>query len=173
MKNKTLKIFAIIIPIVLIGVMVYLFTNYQNKKAKVEALQSIPTFSVKDINGATITNKDLQEGDKILVYFNSECHFCQAEMQELSAINNKHLDMQWIMFSSQSIAEIKNFATKYNLQNAENIKWCTDPKAEVYTKFAMTGIPYFLGYNKENKLVHRSTGAIKIEKVLKDFNEGK
>ena len=110
MKNKTLKILAIIIPVVLIGVMVYLFTNYQNKKAKVEALQSIPTFSVKDINGATITNKDLQEGNKLLVYFNPECHFCQAEMQELSAINKQHLDVQWIMFSSQSIEEIKNFA---------------------------------------------------------------
>jgi peroxiredoxin len=173
MKNKTLKILAIIIPVLLIGVMAYLFTNYQNKKAKVEALQIIPVFSVKDINGKTVTNSDLQEGNKLLVYFNPECHFCQAEMQELSSINNKHLDIQWIMFSSQSIAEIKNFATKYNLQNAENIKWCTDPKAEVYTKFAMTGIPYFLGYNKENKLVHRSTGAIKIEKVLKDFDESK
>ena len=171
MKNKTLKILAFIIPLVFIGVMVYLFTNYQRKKAKVEALQSIPVFSVKDINGKTVTNSDLQEGNKLLVYFNPECHFCQAEMQELSSINNKHLDIQWIMFSSQSIAEIKNFATKYNLQNAENIKWCTDPKAEVYTKFAMTGIPYFLGYNKENKLVHRSTGAIKVEKVLRDFQK--
>ena len=173
MKNKTLKILAIIIPLVLIGVMVYLFTNYQSKKTKVEALQSIPTFSVKDIHGNTISNQNLQEGDKILVYFNSECHFCQAEMQELSAINKQHLDVQWIMFSSQSIEEIKIFATKYNLQNAENIKWCTDPKAEVYTKFAMTGIPYFLGYNKKNRLIHRSTGAIKIEKVLKDFDESK
>lgn len=170
MKNKTLKIFAIIIPLVFIGIMIYLFTNYQSKKAKVEALKSIPVFSVKDINGNTISNIDLQKGNKLLVYFNTECHFCQAEMQELSAINEQHLDVQWIMFSSQSLAEIKNFATKYNLQNAKNIKWCTDPKAEVYTKFAMTGIPYFLGYNKENKLVHRSTGAIKIEKVLKDFN---
>ena len=171
MKNQTVQIPAIIIPLVLIGVMVYLFTNYQNKKAKVEALQIIPVFSVKDINGKTVTNSDLQEGNKLLVYFNPECHFCQAEMQELSSINNKHLDIQWIMFSSQIIAEIKNFATKYNLQNAENIKWCTDPKAEVYTKFAMTGIPYFLGYNKENKLVHRSTGAIKVEKVLRDFQK--
>ena len=141
MKNKTLKILAITIPILLIGVMVYLFANYQSKKTKVEALQSIPTFSAKDISGATINNKDLQNGNKLLVYFNPECHFCQAEMQELSAINNQHLDVQWIMFSSQSIAEIKNFATKYNLQNAENIKWCTDPKAEVYTQFAMTGNP--------------------------------
>lgn len=170
MKNKTLKILAITIPIILIGIMIYLFANYQKKKAKVEALQSIPTFSVKDIYGVTVTDKDLQKGNKLLVYFNPECHFCQAEMEELSKINALHEEIQWIMFSNQSIEEIKNFATKYNLQNADNIKWCTDPKAEVYTKFAMTGIPYFLGYNKENKLVHHSTGAIKIEKVLKDFD---
>ena len=173
MKNRTLKILAILIPILLIGVMVCLFANYQSKKAKVEALQSIPNFSVKEINGVIITNKDLQEGNKLLVYFNPECEFCQAEMQELSAVNDKHQEIQWIMFSSRSLEEIKDFAIKYHLQNAKNIKWCTDPKAEVYTKFAMTGIPYFLGYNKENKLVHRSTGAIKIEKVLKDFDESK
>ncbi len=58
MKNKTLKILAIIIPLVLIGVMVYLFTNYQNKKAKVEALQSIPTFSVKDIDFGFFVSDD-------------------------------------------------------------------------------------------------------------------
>ena len=172
-NKKMLKTIAIFLPVLLISVMVYLFSNYQQKKAKVEALQSIPAFTVKDINGATITNKDLQEGNKLLVYFNPECEFCQAEMQELSSVNDKHQDIQWIMFSSRSLEEINDFAIKYHLQNAKNIKWCTDPKAEVYTKFAMTGIPYFLGYNKENKLVHRSTGAIKIEKVLKDFDESK
>lgn len=170
MKNKTLKIVAVIVPVLLIGIMIYLFTNYQMKKAKVEALQNIPAFSVKDIHGKTFTEKDLSEGNKLLVYFNPECHFCQAEMQELSEINPQHQDVQWVMFSSASMEEIKTFAEKYHLENETNIKWCEDPKAEVYTKFAMTGIPYFLGYNKDNKLVHRSTGAIKIEKVLKDFN---
>lgn len=170
MKNKTLKILAIVIPIVLIGIMVYLFANFQKKKAKVEALQNIPAFSVKDINGKTITNNHLQEGNKLLVYFNTDCHYCQAEMLELSEINAQHQNIQWIMFSSQDMEEIKKFAALYHLDNAKNIKWCQDPMAEVYTKFAMTGIPYFLGYNKENKLVHRSTGAIKIEKVLADFS---
>ena len=43
--------------------------------------------------------------------------FCQAEMQELSTINNQHLDMQWIMFSSQSIKKLKS------LQQNTTTKW--------------------------------------------------
>lgn len=172
MKNKKLlKSFAVIIPLLFIGTLVYLYSNYQKKKIKVEALKNIPSFSVKDINGNIVTNNDLPVGNKVLVYFNPDCEYCQAEMDELSKINEKHLDVNWIMFTDKSLDEIKNFAQKYNLDNTKNIQWCNDPKSEVYLKFAMKSIPYFLGYNTENKLVHRSAGAIKIEKVLSDFDE--
>lgn len=173
MNNKKLKIFAIIIPILFIGVMIYLFTNFQNKKAKIEILQNIPAFSVKDINAKNVTQNNISKGNKLLVYFDTNCEFCHAEMEALSKINHLHKDVQWVLFSSQSIEEIKQFATKYSLQKSENIQWCSDPKAEVYSTFAMKGIPYFLGYNAENKLVHRSTGAINIEKVLASFDEKK
>ncbi len=172
MKNKkTLKIFAALIPVVLVGIMVYLFFNFQKKKDKVDALQSIPAFSVQDISGKTVTQNDLPKGNKILVYFNPDCEYCRAEMEELSRINEKYKDVQWIMFTDKPLNEIRKFAEQYHLDKAENIQWCNDPKSEVYLQFAMTGIPYFLGYNSENKLVHRSTGAIKIEKVLAVFDE--
>ena len=171
MKNKRLlRIFAVIIPVVLIGILVYLFLGFQKKKKNVEALKSISAFSVKDIIRNSVTQNDIPEGNKVLVYFNPECEYCQMEMEELSKINEKHKDVNWIMFTDKPLEEIKSFAQKYNLDKAENIRWCNDPKSEVYLKFAMTGIPYFLGYNSENKLVHRSTGATKIEKVLADFN---
>jgi len=172
MKNKKpLKIVAFLIPLFAIAILIYLFANFQKKKNKVDALKNIPAFSVKDINGNSVTNNTLPEANKILVYFNPDCEYCQAEMDELSKINENHQDINWIMFTDKPLIEIKKFAEKYRLDKAENIKWCNDPKSEVYMKFAMTGIPYFLGYNAENKLVHRSTGAIKIEKVLSDFNE--
>ena len=172
MKNKKpLKIVAVLIPILAIGILFYLFSNFQKKKSKVEALKNIPAFSVKDINGNSVTNNTLPEGNKILVYFNPDCEYCQAEIDELSKINENHKDINWIMFTDKPLIEIKKFAEKYRLEKTKNIHWCNDPKSEVYMKFAMTGIPYFLGYNAENKLVHRSTGAIKIEKVLSDFNE--
>lgn len=169
--KKPLKIVAVLILILAIGILFYLFSNFQKKKSKVEALKNIPAFSVKDINGNSVTNNALPQGNKILVYFNPDCEYCQAEMGELSKINEKHQNINWIMFTDKPLIEIKKFAEKYKLDKAENIKWCNDPKSEVYLKFAMTGIPYFLGYNTENKLVHRSTGAIKIEKVLSDFDE--
>lgn len=172
MKNKKpLKIVAFLIPLFAIAILIYLFANFQKKKNKVDALKNIPAFSIKDINGNSVTNNTLPEANKILVYFNPDCEYCQAEMDELSKINENHQDINWIMFTDKPLIEIKKFAEKYRLDKAENIKWCNDPKSEVYMKFAMTGIPYFLVYNAENKLVHRSTGAIKIEKVLSDFNE--
>lgn len=172
MKNKrSLKIVAVLIPVLAIGILIYLFSNFQKKKSKVDALKDIPSFSVKDINGNSVANNTLPEGNKVLVYFNPDCEYCQAEIEELFKINEKHQDINWIMFTDKPLIEIRQFAQKYNLDKAKNIKWCNDPKSEVYLKFAMTGIPYFLGYNAENKLVHRSTGAIKIEKVLSDFNE--
>ncbi|WP_168186892.1 TlpA disulfide reductase family protein [Elizabethkingia sp. JS20170427COW] len=171
MKNKKLLgISAILIPVVLIGILIYLYAGLQKKKEKIEALNKIPTFSVQDINGATVTEKNIPEGNKVLVYFNSECGYCQMEMQELSQINEKHQDINWIMFTDKPLKEIQQFAEKYHLDKVKNVKWCNDPKSEVYLKFAMTGIPYFLGYNAENKLVHRSTGATKIEKILTDFD---
>lgn len=171
MKNKKLlKIFAIIIPVVLIGIMIYLFVSFQKKKEKVEALKNMPAFAVKDINGNSVTQRDIPEGNKVLVYFNPECHYCQMEMEELSQINNQHKEVNWIMFTDKPLGEIRKFAETYHLDKAENIRWCNDPKSEVYLKFAMTGIPYFLGYNSENKLVHRSAGATKIKKVLVDFD---
>jgi len=170
-KKKFLKIFAVLIPILAIGILIYLFSNFQKKKSKVEALKNIPTFSVNDINGNSLTNHNLPEGNKVLVYFNPDCEYCQAEMDELTKINKKHPDINWIMFTDKPLNEIKKFAEKYKLDKTKNITWCNDPKSEVYLKFAMTGIPYFLGYNSENKLVHRSTGAIKLEKILSNFNE--
>lgn len=170
-KNKFLKIFAVIIPVALIGMLFYLFFNFQKKKEKVEALKNIPVFSVQDINGNNITQNNLPDGNKILVYFNPDCEYCQAEMEELSRINDKHKDVNWILFTDKPLEEIKKFASNYKLDKEENIKWCNDPKSEVYLKFEMKGIPYFLGYNSENKLIHRSTGAIKIEKVLADFGK--
>lgn len=171
MKNTNKLKLLLVIPIIILGLIGYLFYNFQQKKDKVKALQNIPVFSVKDINGNTITNQNLPEGNKIFVYFSPDCEYCQAEMNALSKINNESPNMHWIMFSSSSTQNIKQFAKRYNLLDAKNIIWCEDPMAKVYSKFAMKGMPYFLGYNSENKLIHRSTGAIKIEKLLADFHE--
>lgn len=154
--------------------MVYFYSNFQKKKAKVEALKNIPAFTLKTIDNKTFSPEDLAENrNKILVYFSPECHFCQAETEELSEIYTKYPNIQWVFIASEPIDEIKKFAEKYHLDKQENIHWCHDELAKLYTKFEMNSVPYFLAYDKDNKLVFRNKGAIKLEKILEKFDEGK
>lgn len=174
MNKKYLKILAITIPILLIGVMIYFFINFQKKKNRVEALKDIPAFTLKTIEGQSFKMEDLSNNkNKILVYFSPECHFCKAEAEELSQIYTKYPKIQWVFIASEPIAEIKKFAENYKLDKQDNIHWCHDEMAKLYTKFEMNSVPYFLVYDKENKLVFRNKGAIKLEKILENFDEGK
>ncbi|OPC20573.1 hypothetical protein BAX95_09375 [Elizabethkingia meningoseptica] len=170
-KNRTLKILAVLIPVIFIGAMIYLFNRVQDKKERVDNLQQLPSFTVTSIEGATISAKDFSKGKKVLVYFSPECHICQTEAEELSNIYSKHPNVQWIFIGSDPIPEIKAFAERYQLYAKENIIWARDTDAKVYQVFGMSGVPYFLAYDENNKLAFRNSGAIKLENILKHFNE--
>ena len=172
-KNKTLKILAITIPVLLIGVMIYLFASFQKKKEKVDRLQQIPAFKVTDINEQTITQNDLSKGNKVLVYFSPICHFCQVEAEELSKIYSQYPDVKWLFIASEPLDEIRAFAKKYNLNDKKNILWVRDEQAKLYQIFGMNSVPYFLAYDVNNKLIFRNSGAIKIEKIIEHFYEKK
>ncbi|MDV3577705.1 hypothetical protein CMU79_07080 [Elizabethkingia anophelis] len=172
-KNKALKVLAITIPILLISLMIYLFNTFQKKKDKIDELQQIPSFTVTDINRKIITRNNLPKGNKILVYFSPTCHFCQAEVEELSKINSKYPNIQWLFIASEPLDEIRTFAKQYKLNDKGNVLWAKDDQAKAYQTFGMTNVPYFLAYDSNNKLVFRNAGAIKIEKIIEHFNEKK
>ncbi|MCT3856000.1 TlpA family protein disulfide reductase [Elizabethkingia anophelis] len=172
-KYNTLKILAITIPVLLIGIMIYLFTSFQKKKEKVDKLQKTPVFVVTEITKGIITQDSLVVGNKIFVYFSPTCHFCQAEAEELSKINSQYPNIQWLFIASESLDEIKTFAKQYNLNDKENVLWARDEQAKVYQAFGISSVPYFLAYDRNNDLILRNAGAIKIEKIIEHFNEKK
>ncbi|MCG7281153.1 TlpA family protein disulfide reductase [Chryseobacterium taklimakanense] len=167
MKKNTLRILAVGIPLILIGLMIYLFINLQNKKSKLEGLQHVPTFNLQTIDGKIFTNRDLEKDkNKILVYFSPGCHYCQAEVEELSKLYQNYPEIEWIWIASEPVNEIKKFAEQYKLQDIENIKWCHDNMATFYQQFALNSVPYFLIYDRQNNLVLRNKGAVKLEKIV-------
>lgn len=171
---KILKVFAITIPILLITLIVYLFLNFQEKKEKIDALKNLPTFYLKTINKSSFTQDDLiRDKTKIIVYFNPACHFCQVEAKELSKNIHKYQNIQWIWIASEPIENIKQFAQKYNLDKIPNVYWCYDEMATLYQKLGMNSVPYFLVYNKNNQLIKRNSGAIKLEKITHSIDERK
>ncbi|ASW73120.1 hypothetical protein IQ37_13770 [Chryseobacterium piperi] len=175
MKNrKLLKTAAIILPFLLIGVIVYLFVNFQKKKEKIDALKNVPTFHLQTIDGNSFTQYNLANDQvKIIVYFSPSCHFCQAEAEELSKNNHDYQNIQWIWIASEPLEDIKQFAQKYNMDKEPNIHWCHDEMARLYQKLGMNSVPYFLVYDKNNRLIKRNSGAIKLDKLLENFDERK
>ncbi|RNA60726.1 hypothetical protein D1631_01650 [Chryseobacterium nematophagum] len=173
-KNKSLKIFAALIPLFLIGIMVYLFFSFREKKEKIAALKNVPTFNLKTINGSSFTQQNLANDQiKVIVYFSPSCHFCQAEVEELSRSYEDYQNIQWIWVASEPLNEIKGFAEQHRLNNQNNIIWCHDEMAILYRKTGMNSVPYFLVYDKENHLIKRNSGAIKLEKLINTSNENK
>ncbi|MDQ0065167.1 TlpA family protein disulfide reductase [Chryseobacterium lathyri] len=173
-NNKLLKISAVIFPILLIGIMAYLFLNFQKKKEKIDALKNVPAFSLTTIDGNSFNQYNLASGQtKVIIYFNPGCHFCQAEADELSKNYHIYKNIQWIWVASEPLNEIKEFAEKYNLNNYNNIFWCHDEMATLYQKLAMNSVPYFLVYDKNNHLIRRNSGAIKLEKIITNPDERK
>ena len=104
-------------------------------------------------------------GNKIFVYFSPTCHFCQAEAEELSKINSQYPNIQWLFIASESLDEIKTFAKQYNLNDKENILWARDEQAKAYQAFGISSVPYFLAYDRNNDLILRNAGAIKLRKL--------
>ncbi|SIQ76865.1 peroxiredoxin family protein [Chryseobacterium sp. RU33C] len=173
-NNKLLKISAVVIPMVLVGIMVYLFLSFQKRKEKTEALKNVPVFSLTTINGSSFTQHNLANDKiKVIVYFSPGCHFCQAEAEELSKNYQDYQNIQWIWVASEPLNEIKGFAQQHNLSNQNNIIWCHDKMAALYRKLAMNSIPYFLVYNKNNHLIKRNSGVIKLEKLINAADENK
>ncbi|WP_300684928.1 thioredoxin fold domain-containing protein [Chryseobacterium sp.] len=173
-KKKFLKVLAAVIPVLAIGLVVYLFLNFQKRREKAEALKYIPSFHLSTIDGNTFTQENLAHGQtKIIIYFSPGCHFCHAEAKELS--KNKHTakDIQWIWVASEPLNEIKEFAVKYKLDQQTDIFWCHDEMAILYQKLAISSVPYFLIYDKKNHLIKRNPGAIKLDKLINSFDERK
>lgn len=174
MNKKILKTAAVLIPIVLIGVFIQLFLNFQYKKEKIEALKNIPAFNLQTISGTLLTSDNLDNNTlKIIIYFSTACHFCSAEAEELSKVHGNYGNVQWIWVASEPLEEIKDFAAKYALDHQHNIFWCHDDKATLYRKMAMSSVPYFLVYDKNNHLLKRNSGAIKLENLINTIDEKK
>lgn len=171
MKKSRLKVLAVIIPILIIGVIGFLFFTFQKKKESIKVLENIPEINLKTIDGNLLTPENLKNATKVIVYFSPDCHFCQAEAGELYENIKKYNDIQWVWVASEPANEIKKFAEKYHLDKNENIHWCYDENASFYRKYQMKSVPYFLVYDKNNKLIKRNSGAIKLEKLLDNSNE--
>ena len=74
-----------------------------------------------------------------------------------------------VFISYEPIEKIKQFATKFKLLNYDNINFLSDSKITFATTFDVKSMPCLVLYDKENNLIEKIKGQVKIETVLNKF----
>lgn len=168
MKNK-IKIVVVLLLICLVGYLGFSITKkIQYKNEVAERIKSIPNFSFFTLNDVNYSEKELALNvNKLFVYFNTECDFCQHEVQQISEHLLEFENTQIIFVSFEEIEIIREFATKQKLLNKKNVLFLQDKKLEFSEIFDAKSIPFMLLYDTENKLIQKFKGATKVEKILK------
>jgi len=156
----------------LTGFMGYKVVSIINKKMQLfENILHIPKFTYKDIKGMGFTNLNLKPTTPIIfVYFNSECDFCQHEALMIKHNIDKLTNSQIIFISSEPQEKIIAFAQNFGLINFSNIIFLIDDKHTFNLTFDVSSLPCIILYNKDQFLIEKIKGQIKIEYILKKLN---
>ena len=166
------KIFKIIIPIIFIFVLGYfgyqINAKIQHKKEVAENIKTIPNFEYQNINGGNFTNENLKDATPtLLVYFNSECEFCNEETKMIKENIEKFNSVQLVFISFEKKEAITAFAKKYKLDTYDNVHFLCDSKITFATTFDVKSLPCLVLYDKDQKLIEKIKGQTKVEIILK------
>lgn len=169
------KLLKILIPILFIGAFGYfgyqIYSKIQHKKEVAENIKTIPKFEYQYIKGGNFTNKNLEEDTPTLfIYYNSECDFCNEEAKMIKQNIDRFADFQLCFISFEKPEQIKTFANKYQLNTYDNIHFLCDSKVTFATTFDVKSMPCIILYNKDQKLIEKIKGQVKVETILKKLN---
>ena len=165
------KILKNVIPILIISLIAFMgykvVSKINHKKQVSENIKKMPTFSYLTLDNKVFTEEDLaQNKPTLFIYFNSECDFCNQEAEMVQQNLEQLKAIQVVFISYEPVDKIKQFATKFKLLNHANISFLSDTKVTFATTFDVKSMPCLVLYDKENNLIEKIKGQVKIETVL-------
>ncbi|MEA1787164.1 thioredoxin-like domain-containing protein [Arenibacter sp. GZD96] len=167
MKRK-IKVLILLLFFVISGFLGFQFYITLQKKAKQnDQMTHLPEFSLMDTMGKVRTKANIvQNRWTVFVFFNSECHYCQEEAQQLKSQKDKIDKTQFVWVSSEPYKTITNFQNLYGLGDHPNITFLQDYNAEFTKLCNIKSTPHFLVYDTKGKIVISHKGAWRIDKLL-------
>jgi peroxiredoxin len=168
------KYIKIVLPVLLISILSYfvfqIVSKIQYKKEVAENIKTLPVFEYKNIKGDLFSNKNLKTStSKLFIYYNSECDFCNEEAKMIKENIEELKHIQIIFISYEPSNRIEQFSKKNKLDIYENITFLCDSNGSFATTFDVKSMPCLVLYDKNNNLIEKIKGQVKIETVLKKF----
>ncbi len=147
-------------------------SKINHKKQVAENIKKMPNFSYVTLENKVFTQENLMQNKPTLfIYFNSECDFCNHEAEMVQQNIKELKDIQVVFISYENLEKIKSFAAKFKLLHHDNIHFLSDSKITFAATFDVKSMPCLVLYNKENNLIEKIKGQVKIETVLEKFRK--
>jgi|GEM_PF-1910189 len=168
------KIFRLIVPFLLFGILIVLFFGIRTKlkvRQQVEqAIAHLPEVNYLTLNNTTQKLRNAENRTVIVVFFHSDCDFCQAEARSLLE-NRETLNKGSVyLFSTEPLNNIKKFKEAHFPGNTDFTFGQIDAltSSEV---FGVSSFPYTLIYDNTNRLIKTFKGMVKPEAIAKYIDD--
>jgi len=120
------------------------------------------------------TKNDLKKNKPVLIIvFNPDCEHCKHETEEIIKNIDSLKNIQIVMATIMSFDLMKSFDEKYELQRFQNIVVGKDVQYTLPSFYQMHFMPYLAMYNKKGNLLATFEGAMKMEDLIRTFNNTK
>ena len=104
----------------------------------------------------------------MFVFFNSECHYCQSEAEQLHQLKSGLENITFLWVSSEPIEVIRYFQKTYDL---ESIVFLHDKQDALAQAWGISTIPQFLIYTPEKNLFKNHKGALRMDYLIKQLQD--
>ncbi len=172
--KKVILISAIILLSVIIlffACAIYGRLGIVKEREKKESM--LPQICLNGINGEYFCLYDLLNKPVLVIYFGTECSYCEKEAVLLLSNMEKLKECNIVMISSDSMGAVEAFAVSYQLKEVEEIKIVADTAMVFYDHFSFLNIPSILIYDVNGKLIQRYSGETHIEAIINQIELAK
>jgi thioredoxin-related protein len=102
----------------------------------------------------------------MLIYFDSECNYCEEEINDLSINIDSFKDLDIVLMSSELIRAIKLYQEKNRELQLANIRFVKINTEEAYDTFGSLAVPQIFIYRADGALIKKFKGETTIDAIL-------
>ncbi len=109
-----------------------------------------PTFSLKTPLGAKINLEDLRGKNVLLVFWSTQCEYCEQELESLKKFTDAYRGQ--IVVLAVIYKESPHTISVYEKNKQTNFPIVIDTNGEIFSKYNADGTPYHFLINPEGKI---------------------
>jgi peroxiredoxin len=118
-----------------------------------KTLRSFPSFQLFALDSSKFYSTAVLEKNEptVLIYFSPTCSHCQHQAEEITSHIKEFKGVKFLMVSSYSLQEIRQFSETYAIDKFPNIKLAHDANASLVKFYEIKSLPGIFVYDKKAK----------------------